>query len=98
MQSLRPVIGQFEGNKAELRKYFIERLERLSSESKSDRLNKELCRNLAIMSRILPVLLLFQNSPDEVAKFQYVSLVTSRADQSDSRGDLQQIQEQPEAV
>lgn len=82
LQTLRPTIGQFEANKAEIKQFFIERLQELSAEAKQDRLSLELCRNLARMSRLLAVLLLFQNSPDEAARYEEFSGLTSQKHQN----------------
>jgi hypothetical protein len=77
LQTLRPTIGQFEANKAEIKLFFVERLQELSAEAKQDRLSIELCRNLARMSRLLSVLLLFQNAPDEAGRYEEFSGINS---------------------
>lgn len=74
---MRRSIGQFEANKTEIKNFMIERLSELSKEAASDHLSFQLCQNLARMSRILNVLLLFQNSPEETIKFEDFSLFKS---------------------
>lgn len=94
LQTLRPQVGQFESNKPEIKKFFVERLQELSIESKNDNLTLELCKNLARMSRLLGVLLLFGNTPEEATKYEEFSGVTSCQHQKVGHGDVRAIQKE----
>ena len=88
LQTLRPIIGQFEANKAEIKAFFIERLQELSDETKNDKLNLDLCKNMARMTRLVPILLLFQNTPEEVAKYDDFSWLISQTNEDHCHGNL----------
>ena len=73
LTGLRRTIGQFEGNKQEIKEFLLQRLSELSKETNNDNINYMLCQNLARMTRISGVMLLFQNTPEEISKYELLS-------------------------